>query len=206
MAAASEVEPSADGNLSTSARLDALTEQVAFIADELREQRRMRLQMQELAHDLAPVTQGAMDMATARLTDLDDDINLEDVGRLARTLIRNINQLEAAVAQLESLASLGQAVSALAGPAMTSVTAQLQVLEDKGYFECGRQGAAVVDRVVTAFSPDDFDDLAAGTPPSLFALLKQMRTPEARRGLAGALTVLRAVGAADPQPSNSART
>jgi uncharacterized protein YjgD (DUF1641 family) len=46
----------------------------------------------------------------------------------------------------------------------------------------------------TMVEVQETEDTPVGPPPSAFALLKQMRDPEVRRGLARALTVLRSLG------------
>lgn len=50
----------------------------------------------------------------------------------------------------------------------------------------------------TAVEVQEIEDSPAGPPPSTFALLRQMRDPEVRRGLARALTVLRSLGSQAP--------
>jgi len=50
----------------------------------------------------------------------------------------------------------------------------------------------------TAVEVQEIEDSPVGPPPSTFALLRQMRDPEVRRGLARALTVLRSLGSQAP--------
>lgn len=153
-------------------RLDVLATQVAFMADELAAQRKARLNATELMHELSPISGQAMDMATRLLGDLDS----------------------------------------------------------KGYLEFGTQLLAVVDRVVTSFTPEDVKALGDNvvlileavkemtqpevmtmlrrtavsaqqiegevtTAPSTMGLIKELRDPEVRLGLARTLSVLRTIGA-----------
>lgn len=176
------------------ARLDELSAQLGPVVEEARHQRKFREQVSELNTDLAPVVAGAMDLATAQLAELDQEVDLAHVGRLARTLARNIDHLEGAVAQLEAISSLAAAVTDLMGPAMESLTARLQDLEDRGYFDFARQGAELVDLLADASRRGELDRVRSEPPPSLLALLRRARSPEARRGLATGLTLLAATG------------
>lgn len=182
------------------ARLDELSAQLGPVVEEARHQRKFREQVSELNTDLAPVVAGAMDLATAQLAELDQEVDLAHVGRLARTLARNIDHLEGAVAQLEAISSLAAAVTDLMGPAMESLTARLQDLEDRGYFDFARQGAELVDQLVDASRRGELDRVRSEPPPSLLALLRRARSPEARRGLATGLMLLAATGST-PTPN-----
>ena len=226
-------EPIAPG-VDVAQRLDELSEQVGQIAEELRRQRESREKWAELSETLAPVTRGAMDMATAELDELSQDVTIEDAAEFARTFARSLPQLQALMAQLDSLTELTATLTALSGPGMAKVTEVLEVADNKGYFAFARQGGLIADRVVTEFSEDDVAALGdnvvtilnavkemtqpevmglvqrtaltvQGTeeehlePPSMFALLKSMRDPQTRRGLARVMSMLHTVGEEHPQ-------
>lgn len=156
---------------SSDTRLDVLTEQIAFIAAEMEEQRAFRLQVGEL--------------------------------------VRALNEIS--------------------GPAFAMATDRMQQFDERGYVEFARGGAAIADRVVSSFGPDDIEalgdnivlilqtvremtqpevmgmlrrtaisaqhvDTDVADSPSLFALAREMRDPEVRRGLGRTLSVLRTIG------------
>ena len=211
-------------------RLDLLTEQVAVIADEMRHQRLQREQWADLVSDSAPVVSGAFDMVSRELETLSEEVTVEDAVRLARTLATAVPTMEALLAQLNSLNALAADVVPLGTPAMATVTATLQDLDDRGYFAFARGGAGIVDKVVTSFTEEDVEALGDNVvlilntvkemtqpevmtllqrtaltaqdvddeftdAPSTFALLKQMRDPQTRRGLGRVMTMLRTIGA-----------
>lgn len=219
-------------------RLDTLSVQVSQIADELRLQRESREKWAELADTMTPVTKGVMDVATRELADLSEDVSADDAAEFARTLARSLPQLQALLAQLDSLTELMTTVTALSGPGMTKMTEVLQVADDKGYFAFARQGGLIADRVVTEFTEDDVKALGDNVvtilsavkemtqpevmglvqrtaltvqdveetpvePPSMFALLKSMRDPQTRRGLARVMSMLHTVGEQQPSPSDN---
>jgi uncharacterized protein YjgD (DUF1641 family) len=216
--------------LSTDDRLELLSEQVAMMAHELKAQREQRERWAELVSDAAPVMSGAMQSVTRELEALSDDVSVEDAAALARALVRAIPTLEALLRQVEALNSLAGEVVPLASPAMATLTATLQELDEKGYFRFVQGGIGIVDKVVTSFTDEDIEALGDNVvlilntvkemtqpevmtllqrtaltaqevdedvtdAPSVFALLKQMRDPQTRRGLGRVMAMLRTVGA-----------
>jgi len=215
-------------------RLDHLSAQLDMITNELTVQRQSREKWSELAETLQPVATGAMDMATAELTELSEDVTLGDATEFLRTLARSLPQLNALMSQLDSMSQLVEVLSSLSGPAMERATDALATAEAKGYFAFARQGGVIADHVVTEFSEDDVAALGnnvvtilnavkemtqpevmamvqrtavtmqAGEathtdPPSVFALVKSMRQPQTRRGLARVVAMLNTVGE-EPAP------
>lgn len=210
-------------------RVDRMSVQMDFIAEELMAQREARERWAELTDTLVPVTRGAMDVATRELEDLSSDVTAEDLARFARTTARTLPRLEMLMAQLDSLSELMHTVNSLSGAGMSRLTEVLEVADDKGYFAFARQGGLIADRVVTEFSEDDVAALGENVvtilnamkeltqpevmalvqrtaitvqdgedthiePPSMFALVKSMRDPQTRRGLARVLSMLHTVG------------
>ena len=211
-------------------QIAVLSEQVALIAVEMRQQREQRERWADLVSDSAPVVSGAFDMVSRELETLSDDVTVEDAVQLARTLARALPTMEALLRQLESLNSLSQDLVPLASPAMATLTSTLQELDEKGYFRFAQGGIGIVDKVVTSFTEDDVEALGDNVvlilntvkemtqpevmtllqrtaltaqevdedfaeSPSMFALLKQMRDPQTRRGLGRVMAMLRTIGA-----------
>lgn len=226
----------ADANAAILARLDAMSAQMAVMAEQVAAAAAAREQWSELVETLIPVSRGAMDVATRELSELEADVTIDDVTRFARTTARAIPDMEVLVGQIGSISELGHEVSSLGGAGMAKLTEVLQVAEDKGYFMFAREGAAIADKVVTSFDEDDVRALGENVvtilnavkeltqpevmallnrtaltiqevedthiePPSAFALLKSMRDPQTRRGLARVLSMLHTVGE-DTQPTS----
>ena len=227
--ALSPAAATADANAAILARLDAMSAQMAVMAEQVAEAAAAREQWSELVETLIPVSRGAMDVATRELSELEADVTIDDVTRFARTTARAIPDMEVLVGQIGSISELGHEVSSLGGAGMAKLTEVLQVAEDKGYFMFAREGAAIADKVVTSFDEDDVRALGENVvtilnavkeltqpevmallnrtaltiqevedthiePPSAFALLKSMRDPQTRRGLARVLSMLHTVG------------
>lgn len=215
-------------------KLDALTEQVAFLAEEARLARQRRERWQELQHDMMPVATDALRVVGNQLESLDVDV--ADLTALLKRLVRVAPLLDRALGQLEMYSALAHDAMPIASDAMASATGKLATLDDKGYFAFAKGAARVADKVVTGFSEDDVESLGDNVvlilntvkdltqpevmaalhrmisavqeqqrhiaeepaqPPSLFAIARQLRDPEIRRGIARGLNTLRAVSEAE---------
>jgi uncharacterized protein YjgD (DUF1641 family) len=176
------------------ARLDRLSEQLSALARTMASDRLERERWHELVHELTPIAQRAMTLASDELEDLSSDITIDDAVRLARTAARAMPQVEALLSQLGGVTELAHELTALAGAGIGSVSETLASAERRGYFTAARHGAATVDRWVSSLN----DTQHAPTPSSL-ALLRQLRDPQVRRGLVRTIHLLRAMGADPPR-------
>jgi uncharacterized protein YjgD (DUF1641 family) len=227
---------SGDANAAILARLDAMSAQMAVMAEQVAEAAAAREQWNELIETLVPVSRGALDVATRELSELEADVTIDDITRFARTTVRAVPQMETLVGQIGTFSELGADITSISGAGVAKLTEILQVAEDKGYFMFAREGAAIADKVVTSFDEDDVRALGDNVvtilnavkeltqpevmamlnrtaltiqevedshiePPSAFALLKSMRDPQTRRGLARVLSMLHTVGE-DTQPTS----
>ena len=217
----------ADTSTTLEERLDSMAAQLAEVSGELRRQREGRERWQELLDDLAPLAEHTMSSIIGGL-DVDSH-DVSDLLKLVHTVMHNAAVLEAWVGPLRSMSALADELAPLATPAVASLNARLQQLDDRGYFTFARRSAEALDNVVTSFSDEDVrllgDNIVlilqtvkqmtqpevmgmlnrtaltmqnadgSGSPPSMRALLRQLRDPQVRRGLARALAALRSIGA-----------
>jgi uncharacterized protein YjgD (DUF1641 family) len=209
-------------------KIDALTAQVAYLAGQAQLAERERQARAELMHDLTPIANQAFNMAIEQLEEVQGYIDLGDLLRLLKRLMRNGHNLEKMLDQIESLADLAQTVGPLADEAFGKAVDTLAAWEHKGYFTFARGGARLMDNVVTSFTEEDVNRLGDNvvlilntikdmTQPEIMnfvrntllvaekeidkpvdiscrGLLRQVRDPEVRRGLALTLRVLQVVG------------
>jgi uncharacterized protein YjgD (DUF1641 family) len=209
-------------------KIDLLTAQVAYLAEQAQQAERERQARAELMRDLTPIANQAFGLAIEQLEEVQEYIDLNDLLRIFKRLLRNGRNLERSLDQLESLAELAQTVGPLADEAFGKAVDALAAMEHKGYFAFGRSGMRLVDNVVTSFSEEDVDQLGDNivlilntvksmTQPEIMnfigntllvaegevqkpvdtsysSLLKQLRDPAVRRGLALTLRVLHVIG------------
>ena len=219
-------------------KIDELTAQVAFLAEEARLGKQRRQRWEELQHDAMPIATEAMSVVERELEEL--DVNVDDLIRLIKHLVRMAPVLDRTLSQVEMYADFAHELVPIGGEAMEAATSKLAVFEERGYFEFAKGAVRVADKVVTGFSEEDVEALGdnvvliletikdltqpevmaalhrmitavqeqqrhiADEPeeaPSLFSIVKQLRDPDIRRGMARGLNTLRAVSEADSGPS-----
>ena len=191
------------------AKLDELSAQVAFLTEQARDTARRQQERAELLHDVLPIANDAVGLVTEQLDEIQGYVDLSDLLRLLKRLLRNGRNLDRMLDQLESLMDLAQTIGPLSDSIFEKATDVLQAADQKGYFALATGGAKAVDKVATSLTPEDLDRLADNlvvvlaafkeldqpADPGIRPLLKQMRDPEVQRGLAAVLRVMRAIGA-----------
>jgi uncharacterized protein YjgD (DUF1641 family) len=156
-------------------QIEALGEQVTFLAEEAREQRARRLMWQDLQTEVVPIAAQAMESVTAELDDA--ELDLEDVKALALRLARNTKRLDALLAQLEATTELIEDAKGIGSEAMTLAVDRLGELDRRGYFTFAEATLGVVDRVVTNFTTEDVEQLGDNVV-LILETVKEMTQPE----------------------------
>jgi len=187
------------GPVELTRRLDAMGQRLEEMAAELRAERLARERWAELVHELMPVAQGAMQVASDELEDLSRDVTIDDAVRFARTAARSLPVLERMLAQLGSAGELAHEVTALSGAGMASLSDGLARAESRGYFRALRHAGATGDRMASALNR--IHARPARTAPSAFALMRELRDPRTRTGLATLVELLKALGPPSTLPS-----
>ncbi len=158
-------------------KIDTLTEQMAFLAEEARIQRVRRQEFDELKNDLMPVMMEMYQLSVRELDEIDGYVELEDMLRLMKRLMRNTRNLESMLDQMESLMELGQDVGPLTQQAFLAVMQRLDEMERKGYFSFMQEGMAIMDRVVAEYSEEDVRQLGDNVV-LILNTVKEMTQPE----------------------------
>lgn len=170
--------PVADPTIAAlNAKIDALTDQVAFLTEEARRQQAQRREWQELRADLTPVALDAYQIAVHQLEELEPHVQLEDFLYVFKKLLRNTRNLGQMIDQLESLAELGRDAGPLSQDAFIQLMHRLNELEQRGYFAFAAGGADILDRVVTHFTPEDLH-LLGDNVVLILETIKEMTQPE----------------------------
>lgn len=207
-------------------KVDALSAQIAFLTEEARVQQQRRQEWDELKNDLTPVASEAYRLSVQQLDEIEGYVQLEDIIRVTKRIMRNTRNLEQMLDQLEGFADLTRELNPLSQDMFLILMTRLDEMERKGYFDFLRGGMEIMDEIVTNFTEEDVRQLGENvvlilqtvkemTQPeimqllsstasvmreedipedvSMFYLLRQMRDPAVKRGLAKTLNVLRTV-------------
>jgi uncharacterized protein YjgD (DUF1641 family) len=158
-------------------KIDTLTEQVAYLAEQAQAQARQRQAYAELFDDVKPIVNDVFRISVEQLEEVQEYVDLSDLLRLAKRLMRNGRNLERMLDQLEGLMSLADTVMPLADEAFSKAVDSMTSMEQKGYFNFARGGARIVDNVVTSFSEQDVERLGDNVV-LILNTVKDMTQPE----------------------------
>ena len=218
-------------------KMDELSAQVAYLAEQARVAERQRADRAELMRDLTPIANEAFRLSVEQLEEIQEYVELDDLLRFVKRLARNGRNFDKMLNQLESLMDLVDTVGPLANEAFGKAVEELTELEQKGYFKFAQGGMQIMDNVVTSFTEEDVNRFGDNvvlilntvkdmTQPEIMnfvrntllvaekeidkpvdisytGLMRQMRDPEVRRGLALTMRVLHVVGAQAAGNGNS---
>jgi uncharacterized protein YjgD (DUF1641 family) len=159
------------------AKIDALTEQVAFLAEEARLARDRREMWSELQADVMPIAGDVLQVVERELEELSADVTMADLGDLLRRLVRVAPILDHALNFLEMFSELFADMMPLTEHAVDVATDRLVTLDQKGYFSFAKSGLHVVDRIVTGFSDEEVEALGDNVV-LILETVKEMTQPE----------------------------
>ena len=170
-------DDSTDRLVALEAKIDTLSEQMAYLAQEAELQARQRESFAELRDDVMPIAGDALAIATRELDDLSRDADLTDTIRLLRTVVEVAPTLDRTLVALAQVSELVEDAAPLGTDALGVVVDRLAEAERKGYFAFARAGAGIVDRVVTNFDEADLEQLGDNTVAILEAV-REITQPE----------------------------
>ena len=171
-------------------KVDALSAQVAFLAEEARVQQQRRQEWDELKNDLTPVASEAYRLSVQQLDEIEGYVQLEDIMRVTKRLMRNTRNLEQMLDQLEGFADLTRELSPLSQDMFLMLMTRLDEMERKGYFSFLQGGMAIMDEVVSNFTEDDVRQLGENVV-LILQTVKEMTQPEIMQLLSSTASVMR---------------
>jgi uncharacterized protein YjgD (DUF1641 family) len=158
-------------------KIDTLTSQVTYLAEQAQAQERQRQAYAELFNDVKPIVNDVFRISVEQLEEVQEYVDLSDLLRLAKRLMRNGRNLERMLDQLEGLMSLADTLSPLADEAFSKAVSALSAMERKGYFTFAQGGLRIADNVVTSFNEEDVNRLGDNVV-LILNTVKDMTQPE----------------------------
>ena len=163
--------------LALSQKIDKLTTQMEFLTEEALAQKRRQQEWNELKDDLIPIGNEVFRLSIEQLEEVQHHVQIEDILRLFKRLLRNTRNLEQMLDQLESVSELWRDLSPLSNETFLTLMGKLEEMEQKGYFVFLQGGLEMMDRIVTAFDEEDVRQLGDNVVLILEAI-KEMTQPE----------------------------
>lgn len=158
-------------------KIDLLTTQVSYLNEQARIAESQRMMRSELVSDLTPIANQAFELAVEQLEEVQEYIDLDDLLRLFKRLLRNGRNIEKMLDQMESLMDLLETVGPLADDAFGKAVDITASLEAKGYFNFARGGGKVMDGLVASFSEQELAQLGDSLPRAA-AMVKEIAQPQ----------------------------
>ena len=158
-------------------KIDALTYQVAYLAEQAQSAERERQNRTELIRDLTPIANDAYRMSVEQLEQIQEQVSLNDLLRLFKRVLRNGRNFEKMLDQLESMMDLMATMGPFADDAFGKAVDALGDMERKGYFVFARGGMQIADNIVTSFAEEDVRRLGENIV-LILNVIKDMTQPE----------------------------
>jgi uncharacterized protein YjgD (DUF1641 family) len=169
-------------------KIDLLTTQVQYLAEQAQLAEHARQERGELVHDLMPIANDAMRLATEELQEVQDYVDLKDLLRLAKKLARAAPFIEQALDQLDGVKDLLEVAGPLCKEAFGKAECVFDEADRKGYFTFAKGGARILDNIVTSFTEDDVKQLGDNIV-LILRTVKEMTQPEVMNFLRNTVTI-----------------
>lgn len=158
-------------------KLDALTAQVAFLAEQARLSAQGREATDDLVQTVVPIARDVMALASTELEEVQEYVEIADLVRLLKKLARHLPQIEMLLDQIDSVTDLLEILGPMLKEGMTLATNSLGDLERKGYVNFVQGGMRLADNVVTSFTREDVDRLGDNVV-LILNTVKELTQPE----------------------------
>jgi uncharacterized protein YjgD (DUF1641 family) len=177
-------------------QLDDIQAKLDAIHAELEVARRQREELRELKEDLTLVARDVFQSAVVELEDIAPFVHTGDFLHLVKRILRNTNNISAAISQLESFLDFLEDFKPVGKELFSDGLDKLDELDRKGYFVFFKEVAAILDNVVTHFSVEDVR-LLADNIVTILNTMKSLTQPEMLSALDNALAVYRNIDTRD---------
>ncbi len=156
-------------------KIDVLTEQVQFLAEEARAQGQRRRALEELQADLTPIAVQAIERSAYTLDEV--QIDPADLLRLAVRVAENATMLENLMIQMESMTELATELKPIVNRGIVKAIELADEFDQRGYFEFAEAGFGVIDRIVTGYTKEEVEALGDNVV-DILDIFKDLTQPE----------------------------
>jgi uncharacterized protein YjgD (DUF1641 family) len=152
-------------------KIDLLTTQVAFVNQQLEDQRRRYEALDAFKQEALPIANHFVRLSIDELADIGSDFAAEDLLYLFKRVLRNMDLLVDLLDRVERLTGLADETSVIGRQVFNNAIEKLDFLERQGYFAFMNASLSIVERIVTEFSEEDVHALG----DNIVTILKTVR-------------------------------
>lgn len=153
-------------------RLDRIEAQMAVVSG-------MAGGLRDLQKDLTPLLSGTFQVLVKELGEVESGFQLNDLYRLLIRSLRNVRNLEYALAQLENIIDFVKTVEPLLKSSVPQLISYLDELERKGVIRIYKAALGVRAKIADAYSPEEIEQIGDGLVV-LLGLAKRLGDPKAK--------------------------
>ena len=158
-------------------KIDTLTTQVTFLAEQAEIQQRRQQEFDELKRDMIPIANHMIKLTIDELAEIDPEFEIEDLIYLLKRVLRNVPLILSMFDRFEALMGITDEVELLGKQVISTAVEQLDEMERAGYFAFAREGWGIMERIVTEFSEEDVRALGDNVV-TILTTVRNMTQPE----------------------------
>jgi uncharacterized protein YjgD (DUF1641 family) len=170
------------------ARIDNLEQKLDLVLEYVTQQRLKSEVVEDLIADLSIIGKDLYNSSVIELEKQSVDVDPDELRQLGINLVRNIKNLNEMLGMIETLVDLKKDAGPVFNGLIIDFTRNLHALESKGYFEFTREMGAIIDNIVTNFTPEDLR-LLADNIVLMLQTLKNLTQPEILHAVNNAVKV-----------------
>lgn len=179
-------------------QITELHQKVDLLLEYITEQRQKSQVWDDLANDLYRVGNDAFKTAVKEFDDRGLELDMDQVKTMVFSFLKNIETFNTLLAMLQSITDFAKDASPLVKEIIIDLTYKMDRLEKAGVFDSLKtilqnisnpqflQTVAHITSVLNQTKPDEKVD-----NQSLFKIMKELRSPEVRRGLSYGLRIVK---------------
>jgi uncharacterized protein YjgD (DUF1641 family) len=173
-------------------RLAAVDRKLDIILEEVGEMRRIRREVEELKDDLALVGKDVFSTVVGEMEEVAPFVHSGDFAALLKKLVRNTNNLNELLTQLESGHDFLNDATPLARKLFNDALVEMNDLDEKGYFAMARELRLALDNVVGEFTVEDVHLLASNLV-AILQTVKNLTQPEVLQSINNAVEIYKKI-------------
>lgn len=158
-------------------QIDTLDKKLDLILSYVNQQRLNSTVVEDLVKDLSIIGKDVYDSTVEELDKRQVELEPSELTDLAISFLRNIGNIKKMLNLLEMGMDLTKEVGPIANEVIIDFTKQLNIYNEKGYFEFMKELMPIMDNIVQGFSPKDLRKLADSVV-SIVSIVKEMTQPE----------------------------
>lgn len=176
----------------TNQQIAELNQKVDLLLEYMNEQRLKAAAVDDLIADVSIIGKDIYDTTVKSLDDHEVEINPDELRELAVRFIQNIRNFNTMLDSLSSATDLLKDVGPIANEILIDTTKKLHEVEQKGYFEFGKEFGRVIDNIVTHYTPQDAGMLADNIVV-IMETIKNLTQPEMLQSVNNAVKVFSSI-------------